>query len=217
MSATGQEPPAEAPQAPSAPEGTQEAAPPTGPDGFERISARMEEFGQQQAQIAATLAGLMEPVEEEPDESDYYTDTGELTEEGARAVIADLVREGIQQEMAPREAARLKSERDTAFEQLRDEYPELQDDKTANEALGAALQWAQRNNPAIVETPGFVDVIEMAYKSMKYEALQAQQAAEQPRPVVLESAQGARHQQRPNEPDWSDRIVKAAERLRPQI
>jgi hypothetical protein len=216
MSAPGQETPE--PPAPSAPAdgaAPQETAP-AAPDGFDRINERMEQFGRQQAQIAETLAGLMTPEEEEPDESEFYTDDGELTEEGARAVIADLVREGIQQELGPREAARLKSDRDDAFEALRDEYPELQDDKVANEALGAAIRWAQQNNPAIIETPGFVDVIEMAYKSARFEELRAQQP-EQPRSVVLESAQGARQQQRPNEPDWGDRIVKAAQSLRPQI
>lgn len=215
MSATGQEP--EAPQeAPSASPEQQTAAPAPGSDGFERINARMEEFGRQQAHIADTLASLMTPPEEEIDEADYYTDEGELTEDGARAVIADLVREGIQAELAPREKARALSDRDDAFEALREEYPELQDDKIAEQALGAAIRWAQQNNPAIIESPGFVDVIEMAYKSAKFEELASQQAADQPRSVVLESAQGARQQQQPG-PDWGDRIVKAAERLRPQI
>jgi hypothetical protein len=171
----------------------------------------------QQAQIAETLTQFMAPEEEEPDESDFYTDTGDLTEEGARAVIADLVRDGIQQELAPRERARALESRDDAFEALREEYPEMGDEKVAEQAIGAAMRWAQANNPAIIETPGFVDVIEMAYKSSKFEELAKQQAAEQPRSVVLESAQGARQQQSPNEPDWGDRIVKAAAALRPQI
>jgi rubrerythrin len=221
MSAMGQEP-AESTPAPSAPETTQTettAAPTQGSDGLERINARMEEVARQQAQMAESLTQFMSPVEEEDEltEADLYTETGELTEEGARAVIADLVREGIQAELAPRERARLLEQRDDAFEALRDEYPDMADDKIAEAALAVATRWAKANDPGIIDTPGFVDVIEMAYKATRFDELAQQQTAEQPRSVVLESAQGARQQQQPKGPDWSDRIVKAAERLRPQI
>jgi hypothetical protein len=221
MSAMGQEPNESTP-APSAPEQAQTettAAPTQGSDGLERINARMEEVARQQAQMAESLTQFMSPVEEEDEltEADLYTETGELTEEGARAVIADLVREGIQAELAPRERARLLEQRDDAFEALRDEYPDMADDKIAEAALAVATRWAKANDPGIIDTPGFVDVIEMAYKATRFDELAQQQTAEQPRSVVLESAQGARQQQQPKGPDWSDRIVKAAERLRPQI
>ena len=62
-----------------------------------------------------------------------------------------------------------------------------------------------------------MDVIEAFFKADKYEDVRKTQAAEQPRSVVLESGSGAGRPQRSNEPDWGDRIVKAAERLRPSI
>jgi polyhydroxyalkanoate synthesis regulator phasin len=197
MSALGQEPAETTPETPSAPEPTQTTAAPPQSDGLERINARMEEVARQQAQMAESLTQFMAPVEDEDalTDADLYTETGELTEEGARAVIADLVREGIQAELAPRERARQLEQRDDAFEALRDEYPELADDKTAEAALAVATRWAQANNPGIIDTPGFVDVIELAYKATKFDELAQQQAAEQPRTVVLESAQGARQQQ----------------------
>jgi polyhydroxyalkanoate synthesis regulator phasin len=215
MSAQGQEPESAAPSAPEPT--TPEPTTPPPSDGLDRVYARMDEFAAQQARLAESFQQYMAPPEEEPDESDFYTDEGELTEEGARAVIADLVREQIQSEMAPREKARAVEMRDDAYEALRDQYPELQDDKVAEQVLGSAIRWAQANDPAVIESPAFVDVIEFHYKAGKFDELASQRAAEQPRSVVLESAQGARQQQRPNEPDWSDRIVKAAERLRPQI
>jgi hypothetical protein len=61
-----------------------------------------------------------------------------------------------------------------------------------------------------------VEVIEAFYKAEKFDELHAAQAAEQPRSVVLESASGVRQQAKPDT-DWGDRIVKAAERLKPQI
>jgi polyhydroxyalkanoate synthesis regulator phasin len=215
MSVPGQEP-AGQPEAPSAPEG-QPPEPPSQPDGFDRLYQRMDQMTAQQAQLAESLQQIMTPEEEEPEESDFYTDQGELTEDGARAVISDLVREQIQSEMAPRERARQIEQRDDAFEALRDQYPELQDEKVSEAVLADAIRWAQGHNPAIVESPAFVDVIEWVYQARQLQTLREAQAAEQPRPVVLESAQGARQQQQPNDPDWGDRIVKAAERLRPQI
>lgn len=209
-------PPAEATQ--QAPEGQPaESTTTTGqPEGLDRIYSRMDEMAMTQKQLAESVTALMAPPEEEEDESLYYTDEGDLTEEGARAVLADMVRSEIEATMAPREKARLVGQRDEAYEGLLEQYPELQDAAVSERVLGAAVRWAQSANPEIIERPEFVDVVEAFYKAEKYEALAAQQAAEQPRPVVLESGQGAR-QQRPNEPDWGDRIVKAAEALRPMI
>jgi hypothetical protein len=186
------------------------------PDGLDRLHERMEAMSRQQAQLLEGFQQLTQPPEEEPDESMYYTDEGDLTEDGARAVIADLVREQVESQLGPREAARMVEMRDDAYEALRDEYPELQDDKTSERVLAKAVRWAQTVHPEIIDRPEFVDVIEAFYKADKYEEVQQAHAAEQPRPVVLESGSGARQQTR-NEPDWGDRIVKAAERLRPQI
>jgi hypothetical protein len=208
-------PPAEAAeQAP--PEGQPAETTTAQPEGLDRIYSRMDEMAATQRQMVESMTALMQPEEEEEDESLFYTDEGDLTEEGARAVLADMVRSEIDQAMAPREKARLVGQRDEAFEGLIEQYPELQEQAVSDRVLGAAVRWAQQVNPEIIDRPEFVDVIEAFYKAEKYEALAAQQAAEQPRPVVLESGQGAR-QQRPNEPDWGDRIVKAAEALRPQI
>ena len=202
--------------APQAPEGQPVETTSAQPEGLDRIYSRMDEMALTQRQLAEGLSALTQPAEdEEEDESLYYTDEGDLTEEGARAVLADMVRSEIETAMAPREKARLVGQRDEAYEGLLEQYPELQDKAVSDRVLGAAVRWAQEINPEIIDRPQFVDVVEAFYKAEKFEALAAQQAAEQPRPVVLESGQGAR-QQRPNEPDWGDRIVKAAERLRPQ-
>ena len=215
MSATGQPPP-EAQEAASTTETTETAAP-AQPEGLDRLYERMDEMASQQRNLLEGFQQLTTPPEEEPDESLYYTDEGDLTEDGARAVIADLVREQVEGALAPREAARLLSERDDAYEALRDEYPELQDDKIAQPILREAIAWAQSVDPRIIERPEFVDVIERAYKASRWDAHREREAAEQPRPVVLESGQGAARAQRPNEPDWGARIVAAAEKLRPTI
>jgi hypothetical protein len=214
MSATGQEP--DAPTdgaAPSAPEpsGTQ------APENFDRLFARMDEIAGHVQGITTRVDGIQQLVAPPEPEPEYYDDQGGLTEDGARNLIQSLVDERVQEQLAPREKARQIEQRDDAFEVLRDEYPELQDDKVANDLLQAAIRWANAVNPEIIDRPEFVEVIEAFYKADKYNALATQQAAEQPRSVVLESAQGATRQQRPNEPDWGERIVQAAARLRPQI
>jgi hypothetical protein len=188
MSAPGQESEAQ-PQPEAQPE---PQAQPAQPEGLDRLYQRMDQMASQQAQLAENFQQLMEPEEPEPDEQ-------------------------IQSEMAPREQAAAINARDRGYEALREEYPELQDEKVAEAVLADAIGWARSHNPAIIETPGFVDVIEWVYQARQLHTLREAQEAEQPRSVVLESAQGARRQQQPNEPDWSDRIVKAAERLRPQI
>lgn len=220
MSATGQ--PAEGtateqPPEPSAPAAAPEAAPQPTSDGLDRVFQRMDAMAAQQAQMMETFNQLTQPYEEEEDPAVYYDDEGGLTEDGARAVIRELVQEQVDAQMAPREAARLIAERDDAYEALRDEYPELGDDAVSGPVLAAAVQWANAHNPGLIERPEFVDVIEWVYRSTKFETLRQATEAEQPRPVVLESSSGAGRGQRPNEPDWGDRIVKAAERLRPQI
>lgn len=211
MSATGQEPEApETPEAPSAP-----AAAPT--EGLDRMFARMDEIAQQVTGIGSRVDGITQLVTPVEDEPDYYEPDGSLSEDGARALIQQMVDERVQEQLAPREAARQVELRDQAFEDLRDEYPELREEATAQRILGAAIRWANSVDPRIVDRPEFVEIIENALKAEKFDTLAAQQAAEQPRSVVLESGQGAARQVASNEPDWADRIVKAAERQRPQI
>lgn len=217
MSAIGQgeaAPPAE-------PSGGPEGAPPEatpaapGPD-FDRLYSRMDEMATQQQQIAAQMAALTEPPEEYEDESLYYDDDGGLTEEGAQAAIRELVNTQVQEALAPREKAALISRRDEDYEDLKDRYPELADEKVGGQVLAAAIGWAQRHNPDLIDKPEFVDLIEWVYKS-DFRTPEAPEQ-EQQRRVELESASGAGSRGRAKpETDWGDRIVKAAERLRPQI
>jgi hypothetical protein len=219
MSAPGQEPSAPTePAAPSAPDAQTEVQTTAAPnEGLDRLFARMNEIAGQVTGVMDRVDGIQElvsPVEEEPE---YYDDDGGLTEDGARQLIQQLVDERVHEQLAPREKARMVEMRDDAFEALRDEYPDLQDDAFANQLLADAIRWANAVNPDVIDRPEFVEIIEAFYKAEKYNTLAVQQAAEQPRPVVLESGTGAARQQRPNEPDWGSRIVQAAERLRPQI
>jgi hypothetical protein len=214
MSATGQG--AEGSTTPDAPESAPVEAPATetaapSSDGLERIFARMDEMSTQQRQIADELTQLRQPPEEEEPEVDFYDEQGGLTEDGARALIADLVREQVEGQLAPREQARMVETRDDAFEALKEEYPDLQDEKVAKPILDRAVRWAMSVDEKLIERPEFVDVIEQFYKAAKFEELRAQQEAEQPRPVVLEGAGGAARTTRgPQEPDWQKRVIDAA-------
>jgi hypothetical protein len=122
----------------------------------------------------------------------------------------------VQEALAPREKAALVRQRDSDYEDLKDSYPELADPKVGTQVLNAAIGWAQKHNPDLIDKPEFVDLIEWVYKSdFRTPEAPEQEAA---RRVELESASGAggRASAKP-QTDWGDRIVKAAERLRPSI
>jgi len=214
MSATGQGDSAPPPEAPAA---APESAPPEtaapAPD-FDRLFSRMDQMATQQRQMAEQMSTMLNPpeVDEEPI---LYDDTGELTEEGAQQLIRDLVNTQVQEALAPREQARLIRERDELYEDLKETYPELADEKVGAEVLQAAIGWASRHNPDLIDRPEFVDLIEWVYKS-DFRTPEAPEVEQ--RRVELESGAGggARRPAKP-EVDWGDRIVKAAERLRPTI
>jgi hypothetical protein len=214
MSAPGQgdapPPEAAAPSEASAP--TTEAAP--APD-YDRLYSRMDQMATQQQEMASQMSALLTPEEQE-EEPYYYDDEGEITEEGAQALIRDLVSTQVQQALAPHESARLVRQRDDAYEDLKEQYPELADEKVGGSVLQAAIGWANKHNPDLIDKPEFVDLIEWVYKA-EFRTPEAPEQEAQRR-VELESAGGAggRGRKQP-EVDWGDRIVKAAERLRPQI
>jgi hypothetical protein len=202
------------PEAPATPETVE--APPAQPDGLDRIYERMEEMSVQQRQMAEQLGQVAEvaaPPEEEPE---FYDETGELTEDGVRAVVDDYVREQVDARLAPREAQALVEQRDDEWEGLKESTPELADPKYAQEVIAHAVAWANAHNPDLIDRPEFVDVIEWVHKVRKYDESAAAQTPAG-RGVVLESAAGAAQPSGQPEEDWGDRIVKAAERLRPQI
>jgi hypothetical protein len=215
MSAAGQEPAPQDDSAPSAPEPSAPEAPSAPPsDGLDRVYSRMEEMAAQQQALIEGFQQLTAPPEEE---MELYDDEGGLTEEGAQALIADLVARQVESHLAPREAARQVEMRDDAFEALRAEYPELQDESVSRDVLGEAIRWANGVDPQIIDRPEFVDVIESFFKARKFEEFREREQAEQPRHVVLESAAGGGRQQRPNQPDWQKRVIAAAEKDGPRI
>jgi hypothetical protein len=173
----------------------------------------MEEMAAQQRQMGEQLGQFAEEPEEEPD---FYDETGELTEDGVRAVVDDYVREQVDARLAPREAQALTERRDDEWEALKESTPELADAKYAQEVIAHAVAWANAHNPDLIDRPEFVDVIEWVHKVRKYDESAAAQTPAG-RGVVLESAAGAAQPSGQPEEDWGARIVAAAEKLRPQI
>jgi hypothetical protein len=220
MSANGQPP--EAPASEPAESGVQTDTPTTEApqsDGLDRLYSRMDEMAATQREFMESVAQQLRPPEEEEDEADYYDDTGEMTEAGARAFIKELVDEQVQAQLGPREARRLVEQRDDAYEALKDEYPELADEKTAGPVLQAAIAWARENGlEEIIDRPQFVDVIEWHHVQNLHHAHREASDEAPPRSVVLESASGAARQQRqPTEPDWQKRVIEAAQADGPRI
>jgi hypothetical protein len=173
--------------------------------------------------MAEQLAELYGAPEEEPEEEfsdgDLYDDDGELTPEGAQKLIDQRVDERLEARLSKRDAARALEEREDAFDALREEVPALQDDKLAARLVRETAEWCQRSgNERLINTPEFVDLVEDRYYRESYhERAAAEREDREDREVVLESASGASQPSSKKEPDWGDRIVKAAQRLRPDI
>jgi hypothetical protein len=224
MAAQGQQASESAPEqttSPGAAEAPEQTTADTQPGGLDKLYDRMDQMAGQQRQMLEHLQHALTPEEEAEAElgpEDLYTETGDLTEEGARALIRDMVNEQVEAQLAPREQARLVEQRDDAYEALKEEYPELADERIGAEVLNRAVEWANAINPQLIERPEFVDVIEAFYKASRYDERATQEAAELPRPVVLESAQGSRPSIRQSqEPDWQKRVIEAAQRDAPRI
>ena len=206
----GGEAPAEG-AAPATPDTTPAA--PAQPEGFDRIYERMDEFQNQQQQLVDQISEALTPPEEEPD---YYDDGGELTEDGAQRLIDERVNQGVDQRFTEFQRERAIEDRDFDFDELVGRVPELQDPKYSREIIAQAADLVGHND-AVIEHPRFVRIIEAVHARRKYEEHAAAQTPAGGQGVVLESAQGAAQPQASDEPDWGDRIVQAAERLRPQI
>jgi hypothetical protein len=224
MSATGQpETAAPAPETGAETTTPQTTTPETTsqPGGYDKVMERMDALSRDQRATIERLEALANPpAEEDPefDPSDFYDDDGQMTDVGAEAYLDDLVEKRLEARLAPREKAELLRQRDETYEAFVDEHPEMQDEKVSRPVLDRAVAWAHEHDAeSLIDKPGFVDVIEWAFKAERWDSYQAQQQADQPRSVVLESASGAARETGKPQVDWGDRIVKAAERLKPQI
>jgi hypothetical protein len=141
--------------------------------------------------------------------------------------LADQIFERQQEARDSREAF---IEREDAFDELRASMPLLQDDATAydivHEALALAEAWGE---PELVETPAFVDLVRLVALASVADGAGRPQPEPAPAPpaglyeprgeVQLEAANGAIPQAdgRDEGAVWGDRIVQAAQRLRPQV
>ena len=126
-------------------------------DGLDRIYDRMEEMAANQQALAEAINQNYYDDDEDQDDDEepveFEDENGQLTEEGARALIADMVAEQVADQLSPREHAAQVAERDEDFDDLRDEIPELQDDRIAGAVLSRALDWANNVDPASSTVP----------------------------------------------------------------
>ena len=212
---TGGEP-AEAPET-----GGQAAeAPATGtpPEWLAPIEERMNDLRDQNYALAEQFQSLLAyPEEEEEDEQVYEDEQGNLTPEGAQMIIDQRVDHLLGERMSAIEARNAVTARDQDFEALKAQYPDLADEANAApiiQELAAELEAAGFG--AVIQTPMFVDLIEQRYKAHQFDERAASEEPPQ-RGVVLESAGGAAPQQREQDVDWGERILKAAQSANPRI
>lgn len=199
------------------------------PEWLGPIQERMNELGEQTGRMAEQFSTLYEgqqQQQQQPEQEgeadqdfDYFDAEGELTPEGAQAMIDQRVDDRLNAALSKRDAASALDQREDAFEALRDEIPALQDEKEAARLVRDTADYLkQHGREDVIDTPMFVDMIEdRYYREAHHERVQAEREQQPDREIVLESAGGAAQAPAKNEPDWGERIVKAAERLRPRI
>jgi hypothetical protein len=207
-------------------------------DGLDRIHARMDEMtAQQQAIVEALQSGYEDddyddedgeqPTVEElaaqygvsPEELLALSEQYEEGEQQQEPDIFELIDRSVDRHAQAIDAEHAVLDRDEDFADLRESIPILQDEQTARAIVNRAQDLAEAWDPQIIQTPAFVDLIELVAKAVVGDrAVGREQRAGIPR-LQLESAQGA-EQRTPPPPDseyWGDKIVQAAQRLRPQI
>lgn len=197
------------------------------PEWLGPITSKLDELGETTSQLAQQYADAFKQEEPEAEfdyDGDFYDEDGEITEEGARHLIGSEVDDRVKAALAERDARDALREREDAFEALRAEIPALADDKLAARLVNEVAEelrdeYGEETAKQIIGRPLFVRFVEQYYKAGLYDDGQAQsEDAEDDQEVVLESATGASAtRKKKDEPDWGDRIVKAAESARPQI
>jgi hypothetical protein len=206
-------------------------------DGLGRIHERMDEMtAQQQAIVEALQTGYGDDYEDDEDYDDGEQPTVEelaaqygvspeellaLSEQQQQEEpdIFDLIDRSVDRHVQAVDAEHAVLDRDEDFADLREAMPVLQDEQIARAVVNRATDLAEAWDPSIVETPAFVDLIELVAKAVVGDrAVGREQPAGIPR-VQLESGQGAAQPSaQPSDSDvWGDRILAAAQRLRPRI
>jgi hypothetical protein len=206
-----------------------------GDGGLERIYARMGEVGDHTAAQAQQWAGRYEDEQlGEPDDDGDDQDALDMFEQ----VLTSAVDRRLDAADEVEDSELAVAARDLDFDDLRDQYPILQDEDNAQAVIGRAIElvnsWGRID---LVHMPEFVDIIEQVVLASyanpailgPSEQPQAQHApAQNGDPglygrVQLEPGGGgagvqarAARQQRPDD-YWGDRILAAAERLRPRV
>jgi hypothetical protein len=203
----------------NAPEVT-ETTPEGPPEWLGPIQQRMEEQAEQMAQMNDAISGLYYGDDDDDDDEEpvEYDSDEDAEAAAARKFVGDEVESRVEARFAKEKAERALDERNALFAELQNEIPALQDPKYARELVTAAAQKLKDHGlDAAINTPYIVEVIEDMHNlkaGLEDRAGQEGQAPE--KDVVLESGSGAAPQQQEEE-DWGDRIVKAAEALRPTI
>lgn len=169
---------------------------------------------------------LREHGDELEDIAGEYDDEYGYDEPDILDQLSDRMDRAIERREAAADAETAVEDRDQAFEDLRESMPLLQHDETARALIDRATRRAVRlcrqlgRDPSdLIESPDFVKIIEaetLAQIGRQARSRERERGSGE-REIVLESAAGAGAPQRKNEPDWGDRIVKAAERLHPKI
>lgn len=153
------------------------------------------------------------PDDEDDPEDEFDLDPGDegYEEQALRQFLTEQIEQGVEKRIAPFQQQQQLDKRNDAYHSLTQELTELQDPKVAAEYVHAAEDLAQRINPQIVNTPEFVELIELVYTRAKAQERAKQETPADGRTTPLESQGGAAPREDAEELD--DRLSKKAQSL----
>ncbi len=156
------------------------------PDYMDKLNSRLDEIGGHMSQLYEAYASMMNPPEDEGyadddyDETEYEDDQDDTDPEAERRRLERALDKAVQERLAPHLEQQQIEKRDSAFNQLTERYPELDNEEQLAPIVEAAYEMAQRmtgqDNPRqVVNSPLFVQLVEKEYKARKADERAAQE------------------------------------------
>ena len=181
------------------------------------LSRLYEQMEQMQSGLASRLEQFEQKLtpQEQEIEDLYPLDEGDdgWEEQEFQRQLDQMVESRLQEKLTPYMQQQQLKERDQEFEGLLEQYTELAEDKgLLKSVVEQAEQFAARLNPEFVNTPEFVDLMEMVYKARKADERAAQEKPAGERKEVSLEGGGGRAPSEPEE-DPQDAVLAAAKRF----
>jgi|ERR1044072_1638952 hypothetical protein len=160
----------------------------------EKLEQRLEELASQNKTLVDQFGELRESLytddDDEVDEDLIPEGEDGYEEQEAQRYLQELAREEAEKLLQPMRVEQANRARDTAFDKLKSNFPEFDNEETARKYVAEAVSILEDLNPAAIEDHRLVYFIEKLYKADKADERAAQETPPQ-RTAHLEHGGGA--------------------------